>query len=240
MFVSVHNIFADQNKNTSDNGVIVISDDDSNDVQSKCNESSSINQSDTKIADGDLTLQTLEKIVKEYNENDTANMTYARPWMDYACKPGINTISQFALYKCMLEKCCYATNSMESFRTHMEAHEKFFAYYTENRFISAETCKNLKKFRECAYCGLKAEANTQLIDHVENVHGRCIYQCQRCFYRCIEIDNMLLHQKTYHPTSSKAILLCGKNVREFQQRDENILMNAKRYVNKILCDQGKQ
>lgn len=193
---------------------------------------------DTLDTVDDRTSQTLAKTSNEYNEIDSTNLTAARPWIKDNCirMVLIDPTSQFAFYKCMVEECYYATNSSELFQQHMEAHDQEIDYYT--RLLDYETRENLIGFRECAYCGLKAEANAQLIEHMKNVHRRCIYQCPHCFYRCIEIDIMLLHLETYHPASNAAILLCGQE-REFQQHDDDILKNADEKVVKIRCGQGQ-
>lgn len=191
-----------------------------------------------------LTNQTLRIIANEYINQIGATNTdiVVRPWMtDVECarKPYINTISQFALYKCMLDKCVYATNTKDSFEIHIKMHDQVIDYFEkENFFDNNQTRDKLNKFRECAYCNYKSKANHQLIEHMEKMHRRCIFQCSNCFYRTIEVDNILLHQKTYHPTGENAILLCGEK-REFHQQDEDILGKADQNVMKIRCGQGK-
>lgn len=202
---------------------------------------SNMNEIDTVV---NLAYQTLEIIATEYNNEFDENHTDAivvRPWLKgdvCARKPCIDTIIQFALYKCMFGKCFYATNSMEFFRKHMEMHDQVIDHFKYKNFLDNQIRDKLIKFRECAYCHYASKANYQLIEHMENVHRRCIFQCPQCFYRTIEVDNMLLHQKTYHPTDENVILLCGEK-RAFQKQDVEILEKAEQHVKKIICGQGK-
>lgn len=195
--------------------------------------------------DENLSPQTLQQIAYEYSHNEmgTTAMLVVRPWMnhDTARKSCINAISQYAMYKCMLEKCHFATNASKLFRKHMEMHEQVIDYYQQKKLLIGDTHQRLIKFRECAYCPFKAEANDQFIEHVERAHRSSILQCAHCYYRSIEVDNMLLHRNAYHPSSYEAILLCGEK-RGFQPHDEDILKNANRNVKKIRCgqNQGRQ
>lgn len=174
------------------------------------------------------------------NNATTSNQTDIETENNWKCprKPCTNTIRQFALYKCMHETCLFVTNSRESFQQHMEIHTQFNDCIKQENVLDNSKHDKLIKFRNCAYCDFKSTANQQLIEHIEDVHGRCIFQSTQCFYRTIEIDNMLLHQKTYHPTNENAILLCGDTC-EFQPYDGKILENRDQNAMKIRCGQGE-
>lgn len=165
-----------------------------------------------------------------------------RPWIegDYGQKPCINTMTQFALYKCMHEKCIFATNSMEHWFIHMKVHLQVIDYFTKENMLEKSTRSNLIKFRECAYCGYEAKANHDVIRHSEEEHHRSIFQCALCFYRTIEMDNMTMHMESFHSASvQNEVYLCG-DTREFNQQDEEILdQDLETNVMKIQCGQGK-
>lgn len=185
--------------------------------------------------------RTLQSIANNYNQNDNANKQMVRPWIgDNAQKPCINTITQFALYKCMDEKCIFATNSLENWFIHMKVHLQVIDYFKKENMLEKSTRTKLIKFRECAYCGYDAKANHDVIRHLEEEHHRSIFQCSLCYYRTIEMDNMALHMKNFHPANSQnEVYLCG-DTREFNHQDEEILdQDFEINVTKIECGQGK-
>lgn len=184
--------------------------------------------------------QTLQNIVDGYKKNYT-NTVVVRPWMDgdYGLKSRIDEICQFALYKCMHEKCMFATNSTENWQIHMAVHCQVIDHFKERDSLEKLTRDKLIKFRECPYCGFEAKADHQMLRHMEEDHRRSIFQCTLCFYRTIETDNMVLHMQSCHPDATKKIMMCG-DVREFLQQDEEILsQDCDNYVKKIQCGQGK-
>lgn len=182
----------------------------------------------------------LLKIAASYAQMDEYT-TIVRPWIfgDYARKPSINLHTQFALYKCMHGKCIFSTDSKELWVDHMQVHIKMIDSFTvkHHRFTKADRNEQ-KKFRECCYCVRESKTNHEVIRHMEEEHRRCIFQCAHCFYRCIEMDCILIHYETYHPNQSKEILLCGDK-RDFEQKDEELLEESYQYVKKIKCGQGK-
>lgn len=185
--------------------------------------------------------KTLQNIVDGY-KTDLTNTVGVRPWMDgdYGRKLCINEICQFALYKCMHEQCIFATNSMKNWQVHMNVHCQLIDYFKQRDSLEKLTRNKLIKFRECPYCHFEAKADHQMLRHMEEEHRRSIFQCANCFYRTIEMDNMVLHMQSYHPGAKKEILLCG-DTREFLQQDEEILsQDCDSYVKRIECGQGKQ
>lgn len=185
----------------------------------------------------------LQSLYDTYGNNET-NSFLVRPWMDgdYGVKKmSIDDICQFALYKCMYEKCMFATNSMDSWQIHMAVHGQMIDFFQEKGGGSLE--KNVRDklimYRECPYCSFTAKADHQVLRHMEEDHRRSIFQCAMCYYRTIEMDNMVLHMQNYHPNATKEVLLCGE-VCEFLEQDEEILQqDCENYVKKILCGQGK-
>lgn len=183
--------------------------------------------------------QTLEAIAAQSNN---VNMQAVRPWIegDYA-RSVIDAISQFAFYKCMHEDCIYATNSMENWFVHMKMHLQVLDYFQKHNALRKCHREKIIKFRECPYCGYEAKTNQDIIIHMEEEHRRAIFQCSLCFYRTIEIDNLILHMNSYHTASGrKDIYVCGDQ-RQFEQQDEDILeQDIESNVAKIVCGQGKK
>lgn len=165
-----------------------------------------------------------------------------RPWIDYDYGRKLHTdqISQFALYKCMHELCIFATNSIQKWFIHMGIHLQLIAYFQSKGYLNTWTRSRLIKFRECGYCGYEAKADHEVIRHMEEEHRRSIFQCALCFYRTIEMDNMVVHMRKFHATSGRTeILLCGET-REFEQQDDELLeQDCETHVDKIRCGQGK-
>lgn len=62
------------------------------------------------------------------------------------------------------------------------------------------------KCRSCPYCYLGPfKSVNDLWDHMENIHSACTYQCSHCYYRCIEMDSIVLHYEKFHPNEEKNI-----------------------------------
>lgn len=183
----------------------------------------------------------LVKVAESYNRIEEYK-TVVRPWIhrDYARKPSINLLTQFALYKCMHGKCVFSTDSTELWNNHMQAHIELMDALAKKKNNFGRADRNeLKKFRECCYCTRESKANHEALRHMDEEHRRSIFQCAHCFYRCIEMDNMVLHNEAHHPNQSKEILLCG-NEREFEQKDESVLKEGPEYVTRIKCGQGEK
>lgn len=183
----------------------------------------------------DVTLKSVADNLNEpYNESDVL----VRPWID--CKHrkrSINVISQFFLYKCMHENCMFATDSEKDWQMHMQVHHQLIGYFERHNLLDKLKRDKLIRFRQCAYCDFQANTDQQYLIHIEEEHQRSIFQCMCCFYRTIEIDNMVLHMKANHPDTHE-ILLCGES-RRFNQQDEEILaLDCDAHVDKIACKQG--
>lgn len=168
-----------------------------------------------------------------------------RPWFldDYAKKLNINVITQFALYKCMHGVCLFACDSEENWKIHMEQHLNLIDVLAEKKLLKREYRAELVKFRECAYCGSEPNEKTPLrmdavCRHMEMEHRRNTFQCAHCYYRTIEIDNMILHMEKYHRDSDREILLYGVN-REFQDSDKDELEQCHQKIARIRCNLGK-
>lgn len=184
--------------------------------------------------------QILQNVFDSYGRNDT-NLFMVRPWMDdeYGLKKiCIDEICQFALYKCMYENCIYATNSKTNWQMHMAVHGQLIDFFKSKGTLEKNVRDKLIKYRECPYCCFMAKADHQVVRHMEEDHRSSIFQCAMCYYRTIEMDNMVLHMQDYHPNATKEVLLCGET-REFVQQDEEILNQDCEIVKKTPCGQGE-
>lgn len=218
------------------------------------NEMPFIHQNDDNVATApDDTTQTVKNTYKIDPESETALINAfnnydevhkyecsVRPWidLDYAKKPAINLMTQFALYKCMHEKCLYATDNQQNWEIHMAKHLDMFDVLTKHHGAIVKLTRDIqKKFRDCPYCVNEEKANFKVVGHMEE-HSRNAFQCAHCFYRTIEMDNMVLHYGMFHEGKSTDILLCNEQV-EFEQKDEEQLQaNCDQNIMKIKCGQG--
>lgn len=186
--------------------------------------------------------ETLQNIADDFeNQTDHEHMQKVRPWIygDYG-RSVIDPICQFGFYKCMHESCIYATNSMEHWFIHMKKHLQLIDYLDKRAGgLGKALREKYIKFRECPYCGYEAKADHDVIIHMEEEHRRSIFQCSLCFYRSIEMDNLVMHMQICHAASGRnEIYVCG-DVREFEQQDEDILeQDIDANVTKIVCGQG--
>lgn len=185
--------------------------------------------------------QALQSVFENYDRNDT-NSFLVRPWMDDEHglkKICIDEICQFALYKCMYEKCIFATNSIEKWQIHMAVHGQLIDFFKKKGALEKHVRDNLIRYRECPYCPFTAKADHQMVRHMEEDHRRSIFQCAMCHYRTIEMDNLVLHMQNHHPNATKEVLLCGET-REFVQQDEEILdQDCENCARRIPCGQGE-
>lgn len=175
--------------------------------------------------------------MNEYKELDaiSAYTVGVRPWLvnDDAKKRDINTLTQFALYKCMNKWCTYATNLEENWEIHKKEHTNLLNVLNSKELIDNKDDQlTLAKFHECCYCGDKNQ-------HMEMEHSGSIFQCSFCFYRTTEMDNIVQHMETYHPNADREMLLCELS-RKFQPKDESDIRNGcQENVTKIKCAKGK-
>lgn len=169
-----------------------------------------------------------------------------RPWIygDYAKKPSINLFTQFALYKCMHEHCIFATDDKEKWNKHMDQHLNVIEVCAsmmkiQNKPLFRTMRNELIKFRGCPYCGEEFKSNHSHHEHMEEVHRRSIFQCAHCFYRTIEMDNIVLHYEKYHTNERCEVLMYG-DIREYGEGDdESHDTLCDQNVPKIKCSQGK-
>lgn len=95
-------------------------------------------------------------------------------------------------------------------------------------------------FRECSYCNKESNSNHEVNAHMELDHRQCAFQCMHCFYRCNEMDYIVLHYETFHKDKPCEILLCNEK-REFEFKDLELLQNdCAEYIKKFTCGQGKE
>lgn len=173
-----------------------------------------------------------------------------RPWFleDYAKKPEINVITQFALYKCMHDVCLFACDSEENWKAHMDEHLNLIDFLGTKSLLDRNYRTELTKFRECPYCGSESNCGNatnnkkrfdQVCRHMEMEHRRNTMQCAYCFFRTIEMDHMVWHMEKYHATCALEILLYGIH-RDFQDSDLEILNEGcSQYITEIKCNLGE-
>ncbi|XP_055311887.1 uncharacterized protein LOC129574228 isoform X2 [Sitodiplosis mosellana] len=184
--------------------------------------------------------ETEKALLNAYTNVDEKEYKYqVRPWIDeYTKKPAIDLMTQFALYKCMHPMCLYATNDDQNWESHMDKHLDMFDVLTKrNAVIGKATRDQHIKFRDCPYCPHQAKANYQVLDHMAE-HRRNAFQCAHCFYRCLEMDNIVMHYEKYHIGKSCDVLLCSEYVEHFEDRDEDQIKFDLANVMKIKCGQN--
>lgn len=187
--------------------------------------------------------ESLLNVFKDYNEFKELKPfeLNVRPYIpeDYAKKLDINPITQFALYKCMQDACLFACNSENVWKIHMKEHINLYDALTDHQLLDDYNRSDFLKFRECSYCGSEPSMNHQVCRHMEMEHRRNAFQCAHCFYRTIEMDNMVLHMEEYHSDLECEILVYDLQ-REFLQSDiDDLNSGCLQYINKIKCDLGK-
>lgn len=183
--------------------------------------------------------QLLLNTADHFRANDGKNNYKVRPWIfgDYATKSRIHLVTQFGLYKCMLNDCLFATDHEEKWKTHMEQHLKLIDVLKDNNRLTNEIRSEYIKFRECPYCIADLPSNFAVIDHIEEEHRRSIFQCKYCFYRTNEMDNIILHHQSFHDDEKSDILVIDDNRnREYEDKDKEILeQGCDQYVKKFKC-----
>ncbi|XP_058456553.1 uncharacterized protein LOC131433950 [Malaya genurostris] len=138
-----------------------------------------------------------------------------KPWTNMVttknqehCRNMLEEISLLCLYKCMARSCAFTTNNRYFMDQHLSLHE--------SRYVPGPGAPR-KCWLECAYCELIAPNYSMLLMHIDSDHSSCGFQCNLCFYRSRDPTNVVVHQKTYHPTTSasKKILIMPDNLRSF-------------------------
>jgi hypothetical protein len=114
------------------------------------------------------------------------------------------------LFKCMAYRCMFSSDSAKDFKKHLQWHSKhFFAEspsqpIRERRMVSEEAndvCEtvSIPDFHFCSCCPFAACSSTELVEHVENIHGTSEFQCSACFFRArrskiVDIHTVISHQ----------------------------------------------
>lgn len=179
--------------------------------------------------------QTLLSIA-DYYRNIEGHETMVRPWIDgdYAAKPSLALITQFALYKCMHTNCIFSTDDDDHWAAHMVDHIKFMDVLDANGWLTNSVRSDQIKFRECPYCPAEFGSNCEISDHIEDQHRRSIFQCAYCYYRTIEMDCIVMHYNQFHTDEHPEILMTGDS-REFGQKEQEVLGEGEQYVDLFEC-----
>lgn len=184
-------------------------------------------------------MQLLSNTADHFQATVKSNNYKVRPWIaeDYATKSQLHLVTQFGLYKCMHNDCLFSTDNEEKWKIHMEQHLKLMDVLKDNDRLSNKIrCEHIK-FRECPYCIADLPSNFAVIDHIEEEHRRSIFQCKYCFYRTIEMDNMILHHQSFHDDKKPDVLVLDANRnREYEDKDKEILeQGCDQYVETFEC-----
>lgn len=183
-------------------------------------------------------------IVADYYTQITSYKFHVTKWTlkrNTCTKPTIGTMSQYALFKCMHSQCIFVTDTEEDMNIHMNSHLTFIdVLKSRNDVTMTKSMRDRQiQFRHCSYCDFEAGTNHQLINHIADEHGQSSFQCSYCFYRCVEVDHIMLHYESFHPDDKRDVLLCGETC-EFRQQDHEMLINyCEMNIKNIKCGQGK-
>lgn len=179
----------------------------------------------------------LFSVADHYKKFDDLNGYHVRPWIDddHAKKPMMSIITQFALFKCMHDKCIFSTDSEEQWSAHIIDHLKLIDTLQVKNMLTNEIRMEQNKYRECPYCIINRHKDHQITAHIETEHRRSIFQCVFCYYRTIEIENIVSHHNEFHANEPKEVLLCGEQ-REFEHDNgKEILWEGEQYMEKFKC-----
>lgn len=155
---------------------------------------------------------------------DNQNGIIVNPWLkSKTLKRNIVQANLFDFYKCMHPNCIFSTNEKSTMQ-----------YHSNDHYIHID----IKKYLNCPYCSLgPAYSAYDLLHHMETTHSRCTYQCSYCYYRCIEMDSIVLHYEKFHPNNEKKVYVVN-NQQEFgldqiERMHEGKLKNSKTKIQKI-------
>ncbi|XP_065089427.1 uncharacterized protein LOC135710518 isoform X2 [Ochlerotatus camptorhynchus] len=163
------------------------------------------------------------------------NTVRLKPWTNMVttknqehCRSMLEEISLLCLYKCMSRSCAFTTNNRFFMEQHLQLHENLHNANTSGR----------KCWLECAYCDIIAANNNVLLAHIDAEHATCGFQCNLCFYRSRDPTNVVVHQKTYHPTGSvlKKILIMPDHLKSFGDDEwKSMQESLRKNVLPLLC-----
>lgn len=176
------------------------------------------------------------KGVSDFYRQTNDHCIAVRPWIvgDETKKPSMSLITQFALFKCMHPNCIFSTDLEDKWTEHMIDHIKLMDVFQQNNWLTTRIRENQIKFRECPYCPVEFGSNCEVTSHIEEEHRRSILQCAYCFYRTIEMDNIVLHYAQFHDDKNAEILLTA-DWRAFEDRDNELLIEGIQYFREIEC-----
>lgn len=155
-----------------------------------------------------------------------ANGHYVKPWIenDISTKMTFHLDTQYALFKCMHSNCIFATNDRKAMLEHLDNHLKLISILDENGKIRNDMLRKESKYLDCCYCDKHLTSCAKLVNHILDEHSSSVFQCQFCFYRTFEGDNILLHYENFHLLEEKkGILLCDGERLEVTDADLTFL-----------------
>lgn len=163
------------------------------------------------------------------------NTVRLKPWTNMVttknqehCRSMLEEVSLLCLYKCMSRSCAFTTNNRFFMEQHLQLHENLHNANTSGR----------KCWLECAYCDIIATNNNVLLAHIDAEHATCGFQCNLCFYRSRDPTNVVVHQKTYHPTGNviKKILIMPDHLKSFGDDEwKSMQESLRKNVLPLLC-----
>lgn len=126
------------------------------------------------------------------------------------------------LFKCMAYRCIFSCHSATDFKKHLEWHNNHFLKpsqdnpVTERRMLSEDEGKRkvetltLPDFFFCSYCPLGARSSSQLVEHIESIHGTSLFQCSACFFRAKSPKIIGIHSIICHPKMKVLSFNCNR------------------------------
>lgn len=155
--------------------------------------------------------QRLKDIYPRYI-TDVDNESVVNPWLETKIrKKNIFPANLFDFYKCMHPNCIFSTNEKTSMQDHLMDHCAHIDIGVEKK----DPIDIHKKSRNCPYCYLGPFKTVHdLLFHMETIHSSCTYQCSHCYYRCNEMDSIVLHYEKFHPREETNIYVVN-NERKF-------------------------
>lgn len=154
---------------------------------------------------------------------DQNDWTKVKPWIkgNLSAKAKLRWDTQLALHKCMHLTCIFSTNDASKMREHIASHLKMTESTIALKLLTKEKRKMLAGYSECAYCD-DDNVHSTIVNHTIKNHSNSIFQCTNCFYRTIELANLISHNERFHKDSvSRQILVCsGERVIDENEMDD--------------------
>lgn len=148
----------------------------------------------------------------------------------------LSDIFLYARYKCMASQCLFATEDEREMQTHLR-HHVLFKNFIEKKFNKSVDLH----WTECSYCDYKTDTVcTDLINHINNEHATSRLQCPYCYYRTIELHNIVLHLNDFHKQNVKRVLICDA-VKPLLLKEKLRMLESRRInASEYLCGLGKK